>query len=140
MKGKLNVSDVMVLLDTGCSKSMIGCELVHANDVVDSCMQVMTASGDVISVVGEADVCLCVDGREFVLNVLVMKRLPDSVDVIAGMDLIKKAGGLCLYQDGYVRLGDPDSISYVCGDDAKFDINKAVECYSACFTDVSHRT
>ena len=88
------------LVDTGCSKTIVTSRLAGFGGSRSS---VIAVDGSRVQCLGQATVSLVVVGEILRVSCIVAKRLLDEVDVILGMDVIERLGGVTV-RGGKVRF------------------------------------
>jgi len=91
----------LALVDTGCSQTIVRCDLVK-NPMNPK--EILTVDGRRAQCEGEIFCNLTIQGSEISLNCLVMKRMIRGVDVILGLDAIGSLGGVQV-SNADVRFG-----------------------------------
>lgn len=90
------------IVDTGCSNTMIRVGLV---DTWEGEICTKAFDGRVVKGKGAADVELVIDGQKVTTRSTVVDRLVADVDVVIGMDVIRRLGGVKVGQDT-VKFGN----------------------------------
>ena len=92
----------LALVDTGCSRTM----MKRRSQVVKTAeTSVLAVDGREVKCLGYTDVSLKIGEEVFNVNVRVMETLVGGVDVILGMDVIEKLGGVTVMRDD-IKFGD----------------------------------
>ena len=84
------------LIDTGCSQSLVSKYLVEGAAGETTLLAV---DGRMIPNVGEKDVKMVVNGQIIQSRCLIMQRVLPGYEVILGMDVIQKLGGVTIGSD-----------------------------------------
>jgi len=79
------------LVDTGCSKTIVTSRLTGFGGGRSS---VVAVDGSRVHCLGQAMVSLVVVGKTLRVGCIVTERLLDDVDMILGMDVIERLGGV----------------------------------------------
>ena len=85
------------LVDTGCSMAILTPKACTSWVNCHHC--VVAVDGSQIPCVGKAMVPLSIDGNVIEVNCLVAKRLFGNIDVVVGMDVIRRLGGVVVTGD-----------------------------------------
>ena len=87
---------VDALVDSGCSKSILSQQLASQVGKVQRGRrpEVVTADGSVATSTGVIEVILDVAGKRLYVECTVMKRVLPGVEIILGMDIIRRLGGV----------------------------------------------
>lgn len=99
LPSSLPVVDVQVggrwskaLVDTGCSTTVMSTRVAGKCEGVD--YRLMTVGGDEIRCEGMKEVKLTIRGDVLTVNVIVLEKLIGGIDVVMGMDVIVRLGGI----------------------------------------------
>ena len=95
---KVNGQSVRALIDTGCSWSIVAPWVVSVRGGGRP-SSIIAVDGGMVETLGEAEVRLEVSDVAVTLECLVVRKLIKGVDVILGMDLIGKFGGVTISMD-----------------------------------------
>ena len=96
----VNGNKVKALVDTGCSITMIEEKAIGKYDV---CSDRITAfDGNSVICRGRSVKQLTVGHQTISVEVIVVDKLLDGVDVVLGMDSIELLGGVCVYKENVV--------------------------------------
>ena len=90
------------LVDTGCSKTILAPRVCQARG--RSCT-VIAIDGSEVPCRGEATVSMTLEGYNLKVNCLVVERIFEGVDVILGMDVINRLGGVSVVNNCVKFLG-----------------------------------
>ena len=99
MKVKVHRIDRIVLVDSGCSSSVVRRMLCQPK--VRKCTAILTAGRKCLLSHGVGSITLTVTNRKpLKTNVLVVNSKPLGFDLLLGMDVIKKLGGVHIDKGG----------------------------------------
>lgn len=101
INGVVGKRSARVLVDTGCSKSVVGSWMI--GDFGAWKGTIVGVDGHEVSCLGYTIVPIEVDGLTVEVDCVVMERLIEGVDVVLGMDFIQAVGGL-QWKQGKVRF------------------------------------
>ena len=87
------------LVDTGCSKSIIA-SWVKPGQLGKCGGSVVTVNGKEVRSIGEAKITIKIQDIPVIIDSVVMEELLSGVDVILGMDVISRMGGVVVQQLG----------------------------------------
>lgn len=129
----VNGRNVHAVMDTGCTRSIVSRSLVV--NVLGDC-SVTTVDGRSVQCTGMSRVRVVVGGQTFWLSVIVAEDLLEDVEVILGMDVVARLGGVYVDRSGVVLGPRGGVVNYegpVCSVTAS-DISKTAET-KECVTD-----
>ena len=97
--------EVKALVDTGSSQSIIARRLVNSSEVTPSQGKVVTVDGSALSF-GTVLVPVLIGNKSFKVSCMVLENLLSEFDLVLGMDIVKKLGGLVVSaNDNTVQFG-----------------------------------
>lgn len=94
------------LLDTGCSRTIVSERLNHAGELKAINQRIVMMNGESVEVKHTQNCKLVVGGRSIVLECLVSDILR-GYDILLGMDVVAKMGGVRVSSDGRSVQFDP---------------------------------
>lgn len=100
---------VPAIVDSGCSQTLVSKDLVRC--YTSSGGAVVTVDGSRVSVLGERRFMIRASGRCVGVDCVIVKRMLSDVQVILGMDFIKRIGGIHISQTGRVILPDATELN-----------------------------
>ena len=120
---KVNGCNVKCLVDTGCSKSVVICDLVPNGAILNSRKRIVMMNGTSIEIMGQACCEVGVGEKKCMLDCLIVGKMVPGVQMIFGMDGIVSFGGLKIDENGKLVLNGV--------------INAEMDCTSGCVSDSS---
>lgn len=99
-------------MDTGCSRSVVKICNVEGPLMQRNQEQVTLANGSRVFV-GTCTARINVDDKEVTENCIVMNTLPENLDLLLGVDVIAKLGGM-VFHNGSVKFGVSSDLVNVC--------------------------
>ena len=99
-------------MDTGCSRSVVKICNVEGPLMQRNQEQVTLANGSLVFV-GICTARINVDDKEVTENCIVMNTLPENLDLLLGVDVIAKLGGM-VFHNGSVKFGVSSDLVNVC--------------------------
>ena len=101
IEAHLNGRRIRALIDSGSTSSIVNAKF--AEDVYSSDSQIMNVNGQSITCDGGSTMKLNIAGVDMVHSFLVMRDFVRGVDVIIGLDVIRRLGGVII-KDGSVEF------------------------------------
>ena len=116
--GRLPAIDVMIngkaaiaLVDSGCTSTMVRSNMV---DGWSGECSVKAFDGYKVKGLGFSNPTITIDGNSFKTNVMVVEKIVEGFDIVMGMDLILKLGGMRIAITGEVEFGKHICATNVC--------------------------
>ena len=113
---QLNGQSIQALVDTGCTKSMVRAGLC---DKVERKTVLVAFDGSEVKCEGAGRVRVSIGRETIEHDVLVMSQMVGGIDMVIGMDLMGRLGGVKI-SEGQVQFGDVCAVAW--GDQRKPDI------------------
>ena len=90
----------IALIDTGCTRSIVRGNLLGRVSCEKSAVDITTADGNCVKTLGHASGKLEIGGKLMEITCIVMRTLVDDIDIIIGVDIIMRLGGVQLSETG----------------------------------------